>query len=144
RLAAELAKRNPSRAARLRLARAATSAGQPEVADQAYAEAAGEAADDDLIAERAQARLAHDRSAGAIELLWSLLEPQQRGSARDREAWWSMLVQAHRRQHTTALLASQLETWLQRHPGELAAWRTLALVQQSIGVDPTAAWSAVL
>lgn len=144
RLAAELAKRNPSRAAQLRLARAATSAGQPEVADQAYAEAAGEAADDDLIAERAQARLAHDRSAGAIELLWSLLEPQQRGSARDREAWWSMLVQAHRRQHTTALLASQLETWLQRHPGELAAWRTLALVQQSIGVDPTAAWSAVL
>lgn len=145
RLASTLASLAPSREAQLRLARAATSARQPDLADQAYAAAAaGNTSDDALLAEQAQARLVNDRSAGAIELLWTLLERPQRGSARERETWWSMLVQAHRQQHSTALLAQRLEGWLHQNPSELAAWRTLALVQQTIGLDPTSAWSEVL
>ncbi len=131
------------RRARLRLARAATDAGQPGVADAAYQEAITRASGSsrlDLQAERARARLEADNPAGASELLWSMLENPTRGSRAAREMWWSTLENAHRRARSTDALLTKLGPWLDTHDDEAAAWRTLASAQQSAGIDSIEAW----
>ena len=133
-----------SNEARLRLARAATDADQPEVADTAYAEAVARArgrAKLELQAERARARLAADQAAGAADLLWAMLEDPRQGTRDARETWWSTLYNAHRRARTTDALLRKLGKWLETHDDEAAAWRTLATAQQSSGIDPIDSWT---
>ncbi len=130
--------------ARLRLARAASDADQPAVADAAYADAADRAKGAtrlELQAERARARLASDQAAGAADLLWSMLEDPARGSRVSREGWWSTLYNAHRQARTTDALLRKLGVWLESNANEPAAWRTLATAQQGAGIDPIESWS---
>ncbi|MCR9166510.1 MAG: tetratricopeptide repeat protein [Nannocystaceae bacterium] len=130
--------------ARLRLARAASDADQPALADSAYADAVSRArgrAKLELRAEQARARLAADQAGGAADLLWSMLEDPTQGSRVARETWWSTLYNAHRRARTTDALLRTLGAWLERHDDEAAAWRTLATAQQSSGIDPIDAWT---
>lgn len=147
-LARTLASDHPGDAgAELRLARAATRAGEGRVADEAYARAITRASArgrDELVAERARARMGTDDPNGAAELLWSLLEPPGHGGRAVRASWWESLADAHRRAGTTDLLVARLGRWVEDHPGEAAAWRTLAQAQQTAGFDTTAAWRKVL
>ncbi len=144
RLATKLVELAPDdNAARLRLARAATDADRPALADRAYADAAARTKGDkrmELQAERARARLGADQAAGAADLLWSMLEDPAAGSRSAREGWWSTLYNAHRRAQTTDSLLRTLRTWLEAHDDEAAAWRTLATAQQSSGIDPIDSW----
>ncbi|MEM9462184.1 MAG: tetratricopeptide repeat protein, partial [Myxococcota bacterium] len=146
-LARTLARAHPTDpAAQLRLARAATRAGEGPQADQAYERAATHSSGrdrDDLVAERARARMDTDNPSGASELLWSLLEPPGRGSRSVRAGWWDQLADAHRQAGTTDMLVARLTTWLRDHD-EAAAWRTLAQAQETAGFDPTEAWRSVL
>lgn len=133
--------------AQLRLARAATRAGEGSEADAAYAQAMTRASArerDDLTAERARARMNTDNPSGASELLWSLLEGPGRGSRSIRAGWWDQLADAHRRAGTTDLLVTRLSSWLTAHGDEGAAWRTLAQAQETAGFDPTGSWRKVL
>jgi tetratricopeptide (TPR) repeat protein len=147
-LARTLASDHPGDArSQLRLARAAARAGDGKLADEAYERAStrGSARDlDDLVAERARARLTTDDANGAAELLWSLLEPAGRGSKAVRVSWWESLADAHRRAGTTDLLVTRLGRWVGDHPDEPAAWRTLAQAQETAGIDATVAWRKVL
>ena len=131
---------------RLRLARAAAAAGEPALADRAYADAIERArgSNDELVAERARARLDADNPSGAAALLWSLLEAPRRGTRAAREVWWEQLAASHRQSRTTDVLIRKLSTWLQTHEREAAAWRTLAEAQESAGIDPTPAWRHAL
>jgi tetratricopeptide (TPR) repeat protein len=131
----------------LRLARAAARAGEGREADEAYARAVTRVPArerDELVAERARARMTTDDPNGAAELLWSLLEPPGRGSRAVRVSWWESLADAHRRAGTTDLLVTRLGRWVSDHPDETTAWRTLAQAQQTAGFDATAAWRKVL
>lgn len=145
RVARALADLQPdSNEARLRLARAASDADQPGVADSAYADAVARARGRkklEVQAERARARLAADQAGGAADLLWSMLEDPTQGSRAARETWWSTLYNAHRRARTTDALLRKLGAWLETHDDEAAAWRTLATAQQSSGIDPIDAWT---
>jgi len=145
RVAEALVKLSPDdKAARLRLARAATDADQPARADAAYADAVARSKGRkrlELQAERARARLSADQAAGAADLLWTMLEDPSQGSRAARETWWSTLYNAHRRARTTDALLRKLGTWLETHDEEAAAWRTLATAQQSSGIDPIDSWS---
>lgn len=130
--------------ARLRLARAASDADQPALADSAYADAADRAKGRkrlELQAERARARLAADQAAGAADLLWKMLEDPSQGARVARDTWWSTLYNAHRRARTTDALLRKLGAWLDANPDEPAAWRTLATAQQGAGIDPIDSWS---
>jgi len=150
RLARRLADLKPdSSAAWLRLARAASRAGEADEADRAYARAGEQARSSrraDVTAERARARLAADDASGAAELTWSLLEQPKRGSRDKREGWWTTLVDAHRRDGSAAVLAERLADWLQRpaNSADDAAWRALARTQEASGSDPIPAWRAAL
>lgn len=147
-LARTLASEHPGDArAELRLARAAAAAGEGREADEAYARASARASSrerDDLVAERARARAGNDDPNGAAELLWSLLEGPGHGSRGVRDGWWDALADAHRRAGTTDLLVTRLGRWVDEHPGEAAAWRTLAQAQEAAGFDSTVAWRKVL
>ncbi len=150
-LARTLAGDHPSDgAAQLRLARAAAQAGEGKESDEAYARAtSGSGRDssgrrDELVAERARARMSTDDPNGAAELLWSLLEPAGRGSQGARKGWWESLADAHRRAGTTDLLVTRIARWVVDHPREASAWRTLAQAQETAGFDATAAWRKVL
>ncbi|MCX4242366.1 tetratricopeptide repeat protein [Paraliomyxa miuraensis] len=147
-LARTLASEHPNdTGAQLRLARAAARAGQGKEADDAFERAAARSPSrdrDDLLAERARARMTTDNPGGAAELLWSLLEPAGRASRSVRAGWWDELADAHRRAGTTDLLVARLGRWVADHPDEAAAWRTLAQAQETAGFDPTAAWRKVL
>ncbi len=144
RIATALVQLTPDdKAARVRLARAATDADQPALADKAYADALARSRGQkrlELQAERARARLASDQAAGAADLLWSMLEDPTSGSRSAREGWWSTLYNAHRRAQTTDSLLRTLAKWLETHDSEPAAWRTLATAQQSSGIDPIDSW----
>lgn len=132
------------RESRVRLARAASDADQPAVADAAYADAADRAKGRkrlELQAERAQARLDADQAAGAADLMWTMLKDPRQGSRVSREGWWSTLYNAHRRARTSDALLRKLGTWLESNPDEPAAWRTLATAQQGAGIDPIESWS---
>ncbi|MCA9709695.1 MAG: hypothetical protein KDK70_27905, partial [Myxococcales bacterium] len=147
-LARTLARAHPDQtSAQLRLARAAARAGEGREADDAYGRAVAAAAGrerDELVAERAQARMNTDNPSGASELLWSLLESAGHGSTAVRVGWWDQLADAHRRAGTTDMLVSKLSGWLRDHGGEAAAWRTLAQAQETAGYDPTEAWRKAL
>lgn len=147
-LARTLAADHPGElSAELRLARAAARADQGREADEAYARAIARASArsrDELVVERARARTSTDDPSGAAELLWSLLEPPGRGGAAVRVGWWESLADAHRRAGTTDMLVTRLARWVADHPGEAAAWRTLAQAQATAGFDATAAWRKVL
>jgi tetratricopeptide (TPR) repeat protein len=147
-LARTLAAEHPGESgAELRLARAAARAGEGRQADDAYGRAIGRAPArerDELVAERARARMGNDDPNGAAELLWSLLEPAGRGGKAVRSSWWESLADAHGRAGTTDLLVTRLGKWVADHPGEAAAWRTLAQAQQTAGFDSTTAWRKVL
>ncbi len=147
RLARKLAEARPSDpAAQLRLARAATAASEGKIADEAYAAAIAQTRghrQDELVAERAKARLHNDNPAGASELLWSLLENPRRGTRSARESWWSTLADAHRRDGSTEVLVARLGAWLASHD-ETAGWRTLAQAQETAGMDSTDAWRMAL
>ena len=144
RLAEKIANLQPDdRTAQLRLARAARHAGEGKIADRAYANAidnARGATRNDLIAERARARLEADNPAGASELLWSLLDSPKNGGSSARGVWWDMLESAHRRDRSTDILIDRLTKWLAKHDKEASAWRALATAQESAGIDPTPAW----
>jgi tetratricopeptide (TPR) repeat protein len=131
-------------AARVRLARSASDADQPERADAAYAKAISGLRGRkrlELQAERARARLSADQAGAAADLMWSMLEDPNVGSRATRESWWATLYTAHRRARSTDALLRTLGTWLQTHEDEPAAWRTLATAQQNAGIDPIPAWS---
>jgi tetratricopeptide (TPR) repeat protein len=143
RLARRLADHDQGFEAQLRLARAASRANDARRSDEAYADALDKAPArrrDDLVAERARARLDADNPAGASELVWSLLEPARNGTRAARAQWWSLLVEAHQRDATVDVLIARLRTWLQRNDDEAAAWRTLAQAQEIAGLDPVRAW----
>ncbi|MEM7158275.1 MAG: tetratricopeptide repeat protein [Myxococcota bacterium] len=143
-LARTLADEHPDESkAQLRLARAATQAGEGRVADDAYAKAIAGSSKrdhDELTSERAQARMRTDNPTGAAELLWTLLEDAGRGSKAVRAVRWDHLADAHRRAGTTDLLVARLGTWVAAHPSEAAAWHTLASAQSSAGIDATETW----
>lgn len=146
-IARTLAKRSGDRDDRLRLARAAHRAGEAAEADKAYAAAISGAKGrehDELVAERARARLDGDNAAGASKLLWGLLETPGHGGEAVRASWWDLLAEAHRRDGSTDVLVARLAKWLAAHDDEAAGWRTLAQAQQTAGMDTTAAWRRVL
>ncbi|MCB9712483.1 MAG: tetratricopeptide repeat protein [Myxococcales bacterium] len=147
-LARTLVSEHPDQAAaQLRLARAASRAGEGMLADEAYERAiakSGAHDRDELSAERARARLATDNPSGAAQLLWSMLESPSHGSRGLRASWWDQLADAHQRAGTTELLVTRLTTWLADHGTEAAAWRTLAQAQETAGIDPSKAWAEAL
>lgn len=148
RIAQALADRHPNSSdAQLRLARAATQAGDAEAADAAYGVAMSKANARQvhgLTAERARARLDTDNPAGAATLLWTLVDDPKRGGKSSREGWWDLLAEAHRRDGSTAMLITRLGTWVTRHPKEPAAWRTLAQARETAGMDPLQAWRTAI
>jgi len=147
-IAKSLAKRHPASSdARLRLARAATRAGDSAAADAAYAKAIATAParrKDGLTAERARARLNTDNPSGAAALMWTLLDDPKRGGKGTREGWWELLAESERRDGSTNMLIARLGTWLEHHPKDIAAWRTLAAAKDGAGMDPLDAWREVL
>ena len=146
-LARRLADSDPDTSDRLRLARAASRAGEAAEADRVYADAIASAPArerDELIAERASARLDGDNAAGATELWWQLLDKPSRGAKAARGGWWDSLAEAHRRDGSTDVLVSRLTKWVGDHPDEAAAWRALAQARETAGMDPAAAWRRVL
>jgi tetratricopeptide (TPR) repeat protein len=146
-LARALAKRSTDQSARLRLARAATRAGETDEADRTYADAITHAKGreaDELVAERARARLEGDNAAGASKLLWGLLDTPGHGAESVRAGWWDLLAEAHRRDGSTEVLVARLSKWLADHDGDAAGWRTLAQAQETAGLDATKAWRKVL
>jgi tetratricopeptide (TPR) repeat protein len=85
-------------------------------------------------------RLDADDPSGAGELVWSLLEPPRNGARAARAQWWSVLVQAHQREGSLAVLITRLRSWVERNEGEAAAWRSLAQAEELAGLDPVRAW----
>jgi len=144
RFAKALLEPKPTREGWLRVARAGTSAHAFDLADDAYAHAQnlGESHADEVVAERARARMMAGNTLGASDLFWTLLEAPDRGSNDVREGWWSGLGQAHQEAHTEEALISRLGGWIHTHPREPAAWKTLAEAQAAIGIDPLPAWQA--
>jgi tetratricopeptide (TPR) repeat protein len=146
-LARKLAEGDPDHADRLRLARAASRAGEAAEADRVYAEAITHASRrdrDELVAERARARLDGDNAAGASALWWELLDSPGVGTKSARETWWDSLAEAHHRDGSTDVLVARLGRWVDDHPSEAAAWRALAQARESAGMDPAPAWRRVL
>lgn len=145
RLARRLADLAPGSAdAQLRLARAAAAVDDSATAEAAFAaaeRASTPGARPRIRRERAQAQLRAGAIAPAADLIWSALaEPAT--PAAEREPLWAALAECHARDTQGALDVARLERWLAepRHQGEAAAWRTLARIQTSLGLDPTAAW----
>lgn len=150
RLAKKLAELSPKdTGAQIRLARAASQAGDGALADSAFAAAAATtkgARRDDLIAERARARAANKDLAGADELLWGLLEDANHGRSSERSRWWDMLIEVHRQDASGEVLAERVEQWLRRdgHADDAEAWKALAAAQSAAGLNPIPAWEKAI
>ena len=150
RIAQTLAAKEPKDVdAKLRVARVATAAGDHALADEAFVDAIAVAPSNrraDLTARRAQARLNGGSAGHAAELTWDLLKNSSSGRRGQREDWWRLLEQAHRRAATSEVLAGKLRTWLENkdHAKEPAAWKTLARAQGAAGLDPIPAWRRAL
>ncbi|MBL4687122.1 MAG: tetratricopeptide repeat protein, partial [Nannocystaceae bacterium] len=148
RIAKALADNHPtSLDARLRLARAATRAGDSSGADAAYGRAVSSAPSrkkHGLVAERARARLRTDNPSGAARLLWDLVDDPKTGSKATREGWWDLLAEAHRKDGSTAMLITRLGAWVARNDRDPSAWRTLAQARETAGMDAMVAWRKVL
>lgn len=147
RLAQALASHAPGPAAQLRLARAASQAGQKALADTSYTAAiagAREAERAGLRAEWARARLQAGDAGGAAELMWSLLEAGD--ASVDRESAWNLVFEAAQRSGAAEALVARLERFLAapKHANEVAAWRTLARARTATGGDAVAAWRKAL
>ena len=143
RLAHRLAERDDSFDSHLRLARAAARATDGPAADRAFARAIEKAPArrrDELVIERARARLDNDDATGAGELVWALLESPRNGTRTARAQWWELLVRTHHRDGSIDVLVAKLRKWLERHADEAAAWRALARAQEVVGIDPVEAW----
>jgi tetratricopeptide (TPR) repeat protein len=133
----------------VRLARAATNAGDFTVADEAWERAASfakGARKDDLVAQRANARASAGDLDQADRLLWSLVAEAKRGSKASRESWWRGLTELHRRNASAEILAARIEKWLETtgHAKDRGAWKALARAQESSGLDPVPAWKKAL
>jgi hypothetical protein len=141
-LAEQLATDNPKDAeSTVRVARAARAAGKGARADEAFVQAIGQAKGDaknELMAERARARLDAGESAQAGKLLWELLDDANRGRADQREAWWEDLETCYRKDARSEVLADEIEKWLadSKHAREVAAWHALARAQKAAGRNP--------
>lgn len=148
RIAKSMAARSPSSVdARLRLARAATRAGDSKAADEAYDQAIAKAPSrrkNGLVAEQARARLDTDNASGAASLLWTLVDGANNGSKASRESWFDLLAEAHRRDGSTAMLVTRLSKWVDKNPKDAAAWRTLAQARETAGMGSLDAWRKVL
>jgi len=148
RIATAMASRNPGSVdARLRLARAATAAGDSKAADDAYDTAIAKAParrKNGLVAERARARLDTDNASGAAALLWTLVDAPGNGGKASRESWFDLLAEAHRRDGSTAMLVTRLTKWVDKNPKDAAAWRTLAQARETAGMGSLDAWRKVL
>lgn len=150
RLAHSLARLGPDDAdAILRVASAATAAGDHDLADRSYAAAvdrARPALRHELTARRARARIEAGKASAAADLMWPLLRDPANGRRLEREAWWDLLAHAHRQAATSDVLARKLASWLAEgnHEREAAAWRTLARAQSTAGIDPIPAWRHAL
>ncbi|MBX7081327.1 MAG: tetratricopeptide repeat protein, partial [Nannocystaceae bacterium] len=126
-------------AQQLRLARLAARGNDGVLADEAFAAAeaiAKPAQRDEIALERARVRLDAGDGEAAAAIVWSLLDDPGRGSAAARLPRWDLLVDAHRRAGRAESLVAALRSWLEAHPGEAAAWRTLATAQELAGLDP--------
>ncbi len=145
-LARSLANASPNDPdAALRLARAATAAGRGDIADRAYGRVLARPKVRNrttLVGERAEARLRSDNASGAATLLWTLLESPSRGTKRERHRWWDRLLDAHRRDGSSEILAGRLARHLKTpgHAAEGAVWRTLAAAREATGANPIEAW----
>lgn len=147
RLAQALAAHAPGPTAQLRLARAASQAGQKALADASYTAAiagAREAERTGLRAEWARARLQAGDAGGAAELMWSLLEAGD--TSVDRELAWNLVFEAAQRSGGVEALVARLERFLAapKHVHDVAAWRTLARARTATGGDAVAAWRKAL
>lgn len=127
-----------------RVARAARGAGEDKLADEHYAKAIAKSKGDsknDLIAERARARIEAGETSDAATLLWDLLDDANRGRADQREGWWNDLESCYRKEARSEVLVAELEAWLEtpKHGKEVAAWHALARAQKAAGLDPVPA-----
>lgn len=149
RLAQALATRSPNNgAAQLKVARAAARAGQPALADAAYARAiAGLRAPEQLALreEWARVRLATGDAAGASALAWAQVEATRPGSG-EREAAWNLVLEAAAKQGGADAAAPKIEAFLGRadQAKDGAGWRALARAKTAGGADPVEAWRRAL
>ncbi|MCA9683881.1 MAG: hypothetical protein KC457_16895, partial [Myxococcales bacterium] len=131
-LAQGLSKLDPKdTGALVRVARAARGAGKHELSDESYEKAIGKSKGDarnELVAERARARLDAGHTGEAAKLLWDLLDDGGRGRADQREGWWADLETCYRKEARSEVLVHELEQWLEqdKHGREVAAWQALA------------------
>ncbi|MCA9688983.1 MAG: tetratricopeptide repeat protein [Myxococcales bacterium] len=146
RLAQKLAKADPrSLEAQERLANAATQAGDPAIANEAFEAAMklarGEKARVPLRVDWARARAREGQHEAAQKILWDGLESRALGEA-DREQLYEALARAYAEAGQEAVYAEALEKYLRdpRTGNDAAGWRILAEARGRSGDDPIPAF----
>lgn len=147
-LAKRLLPNNPTSSDFLRVARAASAAGDQATAHQAFADARHRAPprqQPDIYLEWARAKFATKEGGPGQQLLWDGLNISTRKHP-SHGALWDELARASEQFSTRSEQIPRIRKWLSEpaHARDLDGWRTLASLEQSAGLDVTRTWAKIL
>ncbi len=132
----------------LRVARAASAAGEQTTAHKAFADARHRAPvrnQPDIYLEWARAKFAVKEGGPGQQLLWDGLAVSSRKHPA-HGALWDELARSSEQFSTRTEQIPRIKKWLEQpsHARDLDGWRTLAGLQQAAGLDVTQTWAKIL